>query len=85
MLNRNAWHELKMTVDTDKFTAYMDGELPLEHTLSSAPQPGRRGAPHPDLFPENSPVLRPPVDGQIGLWSKGDSTSYFKDYEVSPK
>jgi hypothetical protein len=25
------------------------------------------------------------VDGRIGLWSKTDSTSYFKDYVVSPK
>jgi hypothetical protein len=29
--------------------------------------------------------LRPPVNGQIGLWAKTDSTSYFKDYIVSPK
>jgi hypothetical protein len=85
MLDRNAWHELKMTVDGDRFTAYVNGELALEHTLGSAPQPGRRGAPHPDLFPENNSVLRPPVNGQIGLWSKSDSTSYFKDYVVSPK
>jgi hypothetical protein len=25
------------------------------------------------------------VAGKIGLWSKTDSTSYFKDYVVSPK
>ena len=43
----------------------------------------RRGTPpHPDLFPANNPVLRPPVSGKIGLWSKTDSTSYFKDYTV---
>jgi hypothetical protein len=85
MLDRSAWHELKMTVDGDKFTAYMNGELALEHTIGSAPTPGRRGAPHPDLFPENNPVLRPPVSGGIGLWAKTDSTSYFKDYAVVTK
>ena len=56
------------------------------HVLGSAPGPGRNGAPpNPDLFPENNPVLRPPVTGRSGLWSKTDSTSYFKDYVVSPK
>ena len=86
MLDRAAWHELKMTVDGDKFTAYLDGELALEHTLGSAPGPGRNGAPpNPDLFPGNNPVLRPPVDGRIGLWAKTDSTSYFKDYTVVTK
>ena len=39
-------------------------------------------APHPDLFPANNPVLRPPVAGRVGLWAKTDSTSYFKDYVV---
>jgi len=29
--------------------------------------------------------LRPPVSGKVGLWSKTDSSSYFKDYVVSPK
>jgi hypothetical protein len=85
-LDRAAWHELEMTVDGDKFAAYMDGELALEHTLGSAPGPGRNGAPpNPDLFPENNPLLRPPVAGRIGLWAKTDSTSYFKDYTVTPK
>jgi len=28
---------------------------------------------------------RPPVAGRVGLWSKTDSTSYFKDYFVSTK
>ena len=49
------------------------------------PGPGRNGAPpNPDLIPANNPVLRPPVAGKIGLWAKTDSTSYFKDYVVSP-
>lgn len=86
MLDRAAWHELKMTVDGADFKAYLDGESALEYTLGSEPRPGRNGAaPNADLYPANNPVLRPPVAGQIGLWSKTDSTSYFKDYTVSPK
>ena len=86
MLDRGAWHELKMTVDGADFKAYMDGEMALEYTLGSEPRPGRNGAaPNPDMYPANNAVLRPPVNGQIGLWAKTDSTSYFKDYVVSPK
>jgi len=85
MLDRNAWHELKMSVDGADFKASLDGTPALEYTLGSEPAPGRKGAPNPDLFPANNPVLRPPVDGRIGLWSKTDSTSEFKDYVVSPK
>jgi hypothetical protein len=84
MLDRSAWHELKMTVDGTSFKAWLDGALALEYTLGSEPV-ARRGAPNPDLFPANNPVLRPPVDGKVGLWSKTDSSSYFKDYVVSPK
>ena len=29
-------------------------------------------------------TLPEPVSGKIGLWSKTDSTSYFKDYLVEP-
>ena len=86
MLDRASWHELKMTVDGADFKAWLDGTLALEHTLGSAPGPGRNNAPpNPDLIPANNPVLRPPVSGKIGLWSKTDSTSYFKDYVVAPK
>jgi hypothetical protein len=86
MLDRGAWHELKMTVDGADFKAWLDGKLAMEYTLGSQPGPGRNGAPpNPDLFPENNEVLRPPVKGRIGLWAKTDSTSYFKDYVVSPK
>lgn len=85
-LGRAAWHELKMTVDGAAFKAFVDGQPALEYTLGSEPEPGRGGvAPNADLFPANNPVLRPPVSGQVGLWSKTDSTSYFKDYIVSPK
>jgi hypothetical protein len=64
----------------------VDGGLALEYTFGSEPGPGRNGAPpNPDLFPANNPVLRPPIAGRVGLWSKTDSTSYFKDYVVSTK
>jgi hypothetical protein len=86
MLDRSTWHELKMAVDGAAFKAWLDGDGALEYTLGTAPGPGRGGAaPNPDLLPENNPVLRPPVAGKIGLWAKTDSTSYFKDYVVSPK
>ena len=50
------------------------------------PGPGRNNAPpNPDLIPANNAVLRPPVQGKIGLWAKTDTTSYFKDYVVNPK
>jgi hypothetical protein len=83
MLDRTAWHELKMTVDGTSFKAWLDGTLALDYTLGSEPAAGRKGAPDPDLFPANNPVLRPPVSGKVGLWSKTDSSSYFKDYVVS--
>jgi hypothetical protein len=86
MLDRAAWHELKLDVDGASLKTYLDGALALEYTLGSAPGPGRNNtAPNPDLFPENNVVLRPPVAGQIGLWAKTDSTSYFKDYVVSAR
>jgi 3-keto-disaccharide hydrolase len=86
MLDRSQWHELKMTVEGADFKAWLDGTIALEYTLGTAPGPGRNGAaPNPDLFPENNPVLKPPVSGRIGLWAKTDSTSYFKDYAVTPK
>jgi hypothetical protein len=83
MLDRSAWHELKMSVDGASFKAWLDGAVALEYTLGGEPVAGRRGPPNPDLFPANNPVLRPPVAGKVGLWSKTDSTSYFKDYVVN--
>src|SRR5882672_6552983 len=86
MLDRAAWHELKLEVDGANLKTYLDGALALEYTLGSAPGPGRNGAPpNPDLLPENNAVLRPPVAGKVGLWAKTDTTSYFKDYVVSSK
>jgi len=86
MLDRSTWHELKLDVDGTAIKAFVDGSLALEYTMGSEPGPGRNGAPpHADLFPANNPVLRPPVSGKVGLWSKTDSTSYFKDYVVSER
>ena len=84
-LDRAAWHELKLVVDGANIKGFLDGAPAIEYTLGVDPVPGRKGAPNPDLFPANNPVLRPPVAGRVGLWSKTDSTSYFKDYVVSPK
>jgi hypothetical protein len=85
MLDRNAWHELKLTVEGASLKAWLDGAPAIEYTLGTDPAAGKKGAPNPDLFPANNAVLRPPVDGKVGLWSKTDSTSYFKDYVVSPQ
>jgi hypothetical protein len=82
MLDRAAWHELELTVSGANLNAWLDGVPAIEYTLGAEPV-ARRGVPHPDLYPANNAVLRPPVDGRIGLWSKTDSTSYFKDYVVS--
>jgi hypothetical protein len=86
MLDRASWHELKMTVQDADFEAWLDGDLALEYTLGSQPGPGRNSAaPNPDLMPANNPVLRPPVSSKVGLWAKTDTTSYFKDYQASPR
>ena len=85
MLDRAAWHELKLDVDGATLKTFLDGALALEYTLGSEPVAGKKGPPNADLFPANNPVLRAPVAGKVGLWSKTDSTSYFKDYVVSPK
>jgi len=82
MLDRTKWHELKMTVNGADFKAWLDGELALEYTFGT--DPSRPGA-HPFLFPKNNPTLMPPIAGKVGLWSKTDSTSYFKDYVVTPR
>jgi hypothetical protein len=86
MLDRAAWHELKLTVQDADLKTFLDGDLALEYTLGTLPGPGRNGAPpNPDLIPTNNAVLRPPVSGKVGLWAKTDSTSYFKDYTVTTK
>jgi 3-keto-disaccharide hydrolase len=84
--DRATWHELTLTVDGPSIKTTLDGELAIEHTLGSMPGPGRNNAaPNPDLIPANNAVLRPPVQGKIGLWAKTDTTSYFKDYVVNSK
>jgi hypothetical protein len=84
--DREKWHELRLDVDGANITGTLDGTKVLSYVLGSAPPEGRNGAaPNPDLFPANNPVLRAPITGKVGLWSKTDSTSYFKDYVVNPK
>jgi hypothetical protein len=84
--DREKWHELRLDVDGSAITGTLDGTKVLDFVLGSAPPPGRNGAPpNPDLFPENNPVVKGPVSGRVGLWSKTDSTSYFKDYVVRSK
>src|SRR3954453_21249535 len=62
MLDRAAWHELKLTVDGANLRATLHGELALDYTLGTQPGPGRNNAPpNPDLIPANNAVLRPPV------------------------
>ena len=64
----------------------MDGKPALDYVLGTLPGPGRNGAaPNPELMPANNPVLQPPVAGKVGLWSKSDSVSLFKDYTVKSK
>lgn len=85
-LDRAAWHTLVLTVDGARLTGAIDGVVGIDYTLGTEPGPGRNGAPpHPDLFPANNPVLRPPVSGRVGLWSKSDSTVAFKDFVVTAK
>jgi len=76
---------LKMTVTGADFKSFIDGQPALDYTLGSEPRAGRRGPPHEDLYPASNPVLRPPVTGRVGLWSKTDSTSYFKDIVITPE
>ncbi|HEX6463242.1 MAG TPA: hypothetical protein VFZ98_02260 [Vicinamibacterales bacterium] len=84
--DREKWHEMRLDVDGANITGTLDGTKVLSYVLGSAPPPGRDGgAPNSDLVPANNPVLRSPVNGKIGLWSKTDSTSYFKDYVVNAK
>jgi hypothetical protein len=86
VLDRASWHELSLEIDGAALKASLDGRVGIQYTLGTPPivQPGAP-PPNPDLFPENNPVIRPPVNGRIGLWSKSDSTIYFKDYVVTPK
>jgi hypothetical protein len=84
--DRDKWHELRLDVDGANITGTLDGTKVLSYVLGSAPPPGRNGAaPSPDMLPENNPVLKAPVKGKVGLWSKTDSTSYFKDYVLNAK
>src|SRR5450759_3427310 len=46
MLDRAAWHELKLTIDGADLKTWLDGELALEYTLGSQPEPGRNAPPN---------------------------------------
>jgi hypothetical protein len=84
--DRAKWHELKLTVDGANLQIDLDGTTALKYVLGAPPGPGRNGAPpNADLIPANNPVIQPPVSGKVGLWSKTDSTSLFKDYVVAPR
>jgi hypothetical protein len=86
MLDRAAWHELRLVVNGADTKTYLDGQLALEVTLGVEPGASRSGrAPNEFMFPKNNPTLTPPVKGKVGLWAKTDTTSYFKDYVVTPK
>ena len=83
-LEKNVWHDLKLVVADASVKIYINERLAIDYVLGTLPGPGRNGAaPHPDLFPENNAVLRAPVSGKVGLWSKTDSTVEFKDYVIS--
>ena len=85
-LDKEKWHDLLLTVAGPNITVTLDGTVAVEWVLGTAPGPGRNGAaPNADLFPENNPVLKPPVTGKVGLWSKTDSTVLFKDYVITAK
>lgn len=86
VLDRATWHELTLEIDGATLVASLDGRVGIRYSLGTPPNVVPGGPrPNPDLYPENNPVLRPPVNGRIGLWSKSDSTIYFKDYTVTPK
>ncbi|HEY2434446.1 MAG TPA: hypothetical protein VGI12_17355 [Vicinamibacterales bacterium] len=84
--DRAKWHDLRLDVGGAIITGTLDSQKVLTYTFGSAPQPGRNGAlPNDDLYPGKNPVMRAPIAGRVGLWSKTDSTSYFKDYVVVAK
>ncbi len=61
MLDRAAWHELKLTIEGVDLKVFVDDQLAVEHTLGAEPGPGRNGAaPNPDLFPANNPCSARP-------------------------
>jgi hypothetical protein len=57
-------------------------KLEEQQPLSSVPRMAIKAA---VLFGGSEPVLQPPVKGRVGLWSKTDSTSEFKDYVVTTR
>ena len=85
MLDRAAWHELKLTIDGADLKTWLDGELALEYTLGSQPGPGRNNAPpNPDLVPANNAVLRPPVTGKVGAVGEDRYDQLFQRLRRDP-
>ena len=58
--------------------------LALEYTLGSEPAGRAARAAEPGSVPGEQSRAAPAGGRQGRLWSKTDSTSYFKDYVVSP-
>ena len=84
--DREKWHDLALTIDGASLKTTLNGKVIIDYTLGTAPGPTRTGAPpNSELIPANNPVLQPPVNGKVGLWSKTDSTSFFKDFVVIRK
>src|SRR3954454_21202340 len=51
MLDRAAWHDLKLTVDGAEIKVHLDGELALEYTLGTMPRTAQNNAPpKPDFI-----------------------------------
>jgi hypothetical protein len=59
MLDRSAWHELKLTIDGADLKTWLDGEIALEYTLGSTPGPRpqqRAAEPGPDSGEQPGPA-----------------------------
>ena len=65
MLDRAAWHELKLDGRRRRLQGVARRPARRSNTRSAARRARAATAPppNPDLFPENNPVLRPPVAG----------------------
>ena len=87
MLDRAAWHELKLTVDgADSQGLARRQARPRVHARQRArPGPQQRAAESRICFPANNPVLRPPVTGKVGLWAKTDTHQLLQGLRGEPE